>query len=99
MIEYIDATREWRTGVTRQGQGIDANALQNQSATAVNQAFTAAQAKMKLIARIFAETGIRDLFALLHGCIRKNDKQGQHGSAAQQVGDRSIRATGKPATT
>jgi hypothetical protein len=26
------------------GQGIDANALQNQSATAVNQAFTAAQA-------------------------------------------------------
>lgn len=75
LIEYIDATREWRTGVTRQGQGLDANALQNQSATAVNQAFTAAQARMKLIARIFAETGIRDLFALMHGCIRKNDKQ------------------------
>jgi hypothetical protein len=35
-----DATREWRTGVTRQGQGIDANALQNQSATAVGQMFT-----------------------------------------------------------
>jgi hypothetical protein len=74
-IEYFDATREWRTGVTRQGQGIDANALQNQSATAVNQAFTAAQARMKLIARIFAETGVRDMFSLLHGCIRKNDKQ------------------------
>jgi hypothetical protein len=27
---------------------------------------------MKLIARIFAETGIRDLFALLHGVIRRN---------------------------
>jgi hypothetical protein len=27
---------------------------------------------MKLIARIFAETGIRDLFALLHAVIRKN---------------------------
>jgi len=74
-LEYFDATREWRTGVTRQGQGLDANALQNQSATAVNQAFTAAQARMKLIARIFAETGVRDMFALLHGCIRKNDKQ------------------------
>jgi hypothetical protein len=73
-LEYFDATREWRTGVTRQGQGIDANALQNQSATAVNQAFTAAQARMKLIARIFAETGVRDMFLLLHGCIRKNDK-------------------------
>lgn len=79
IIEYFDATREWRTGVTRQGQGIDANALQNQSATAVNQAFTAAQARMRLIARIFAETGIRDLFSLLHMTIRK------HGSVAQTV--------------
>lgn len=78
-IEYFDATREWRTGVTRQGQGIDANALQNQSATAVNQAFTAAQARMKLIARIFAETGVRDMFSLLHKAIRK------HGSARQTV--------------
>jgi hypothetical protein len=73
LMEYLDATREWRTGVTRQGQGIDANALVNQSATAVNQMFTAAQARVKLIARIFAETGIRDLFALLHHVIRKHD--------------------------
>lgn len=75
LLEYQDATREWRTGVTRQGQGIDANALQNQSATAVNQAFTAAQARMKLIARVFAETGIRDLFSLLHATIRKHGSQ------------------------
>ena len=77
MIEYLDATREWRTGVTRQGQGIDANALQNQTATAVNQVFMAAQARVKLIGRIFAETGIRDLFALLHATIRKNETQAQ----------------------
>jgi hypothetical protein len=75
----MDAARELRTGVTRQGQGIDANALQNQSATAVNQVFTAAQARIKLIARIFAETGIRDLFSLVHEVIRK------HGSARQTV--------------
>ncbi len=74
-LEYWDATREWRTGVTRQGQGIDASALQNQSATAVNQAFTAAQARMKLIARILAETGIKDMFSLLHATIRKNGGQ------------------------
>src|SRR5262245_52003629 len=41
--------------------------------------FNAAQAKLKLIARIFAETGIRDLFALLHAVIRK------HGGEAQTV--------------
>jgi hypothetical protein len=72
MLEYLDTTREWRTGVTRQGQGIDANVLQNQSATAVVQQHSAAQARMKLIARIFAETGIKDLFSLLHATIRKN---------------------------
>jgi hypothetical protein len=77
LLEYEDATREWRTGVTKQGQGIDANALQNQSATAVNQAFTAAQARVRLIARIFAETGIKDLFWLLHGVIKKHAQQAQ----------------------
>jgi hypothetical protein len=76
-LQYMDATREWRTGVTRQGQGVDPNALQNQVATIANQMFNAAQAKTKLIARIFAETGIRDLFSLLHAIIRKNGSQAE----------------------
>lgn len=79
VVQYFDNVREWRTGVSRAGQGLDPNTLQNQSATAANQLFTAAQARMKLIARIFAETGIRDLFSLLHAVIRKN------GSKAQTV--------------
>jgi hypothetical protein len=79
LLQYQDATREWRTGVSRQGQGVDPNALQNQVATIANQMFNAAQAKMKLIARIFAETGIKDLFCLLHAVIRK------HGSQSQTV--------------
>lgn len=98
VLEYADATREWRTGVSRQGQGIDANALANQSATAVNQAFTAAQARMKLIARIFAETGIRDLFALLHQIIRKHGESG-HTVQLRSSGSRSIRASGRRATS
>jgi hypothetical protein len=79
LLQYQDATREWRTGVSRQGQGVDPNALQNQVATIANQMFDAAQAKVKMIARIFAETGIRDLFSLLHALVRK------HGSQAQTV--------------
>jgi hypothetical protein len=75
VLEYFDATREWRTGVSRQGQGLDADALQNQTATAANQLFNAAQARMKMIARVFAETGIKDLFWLLHTVIRKNAKK------------------------
>jgi hypothetical protein len=76
-LQYFDSTREWRTGVSRQGQGVDANALQNQVATIANQMFNASQAKIKLIARIFAETGIKDLFGLLHGIIRRNGSQAQ----------------------
>lgn len=75
-LSYMDSTREMRTGITRQSQGVDANALQNQSATAVAQAFSASQARMKLIARIMAE-GVRDIFSLLHGTIRKHGQQQQ----------------------
>lgn len=71
-MQYMDTQREWRTGVSRQGQGVDANSLQNQVATIANQMENAAQSKVKMIARILAETGIKDLFLLLHATIRRN---------------------------
>jgi hypothetical protein len=73
VLEYMDTKREWRTGVVKQGQGIDADALQNQSATAVNKVYSAAQAKQKLIARIMAETGFRQMFWKTHATVRKNE--------------------------
>ena len=76
MLQYLDAELETRTGLSKQGQGIDANALQNQSATAVAQVFSASQMRMKLIARIMAE-GVRDIFSLLHGTIRKHGGQAE----------------------
>jgi hypothetical protein len=76
MLQYLDAELETRTGVSKQTQGLDANALQNQSATAVAQVFSASQMRVKLIARIMAE-GVRDIFALLHGTIRKHGQQRQ----------------------
>src|SRR6185312_13440576 len=76
MMQYLDAELETRTGLSRQAQGIDANALQNQSATAVAQVFSASQMRIKLIARVMAE-GVRDIFALLHGTIRKHGQQRQ----------------------
>jgi hypothetical protein len=75
-LQYMDATREARTGMSQQSQGLDVNALQNQSATAVAQAFSASQMRTKLIARIIAE-GVRDIFSLLHGTIRKHGQQAQ----------------------
>jgi len=74
MLQYLDAEIEIRTGLAKQAQGIDANALQNQSATAVAQVFSASQMRIKLIARVMAE-GVRDIFALLHGTIRKHGQR------------------------
>lgn len=39
------------------------------------QTFSLSQAKMKLIAKILAETGMRDMFALLHATIRKHGQR------------------------
>jgi hypothetical protein len=76
LMQYLDADLEAKTGVSKQTQGIDANALQNQSATAVAQVFSSSQMRMKLIARIMAE-GVRDIFALLHHTIRSHGQQAQ----------------------
>ena len=76
MMQYLDAELETRTGLAKQTQGLDANALQNQSATAVAQVFSASQMRMKLIARLMAE-GVRDIFSLLHATIRKHGQQQQ----------------------
>ncbi|MGA7807151.1 portal protein [Bradyrhizobium sp.] len=75
-MQYLDAELASRTGLNKQAQGIDANALQNQSATAVNQVFSASQMRLKLVARIMAE-GVRDIFSLLHATIRKHGQQAQ----------------------
>lgn len=83
MIQYMDTLREWRTGMVRQGQGVDGNALQNQVATIANQMEDASQKKIVLIARIFAETGIKDLFQILHNTLRR------HGTQVQTVRLRS----------
>jgi len=74
MMQYIDAELETRTGLSKQMQGVDANVLQNQSATAVAQVFSASQMRVKLIARIMAE-GVRDIFSLLHGTIRRHGQK------------------------
>ena len=61
LLEYLDTVRETRTGVTRYAQGLDADSL-NKTATGINTLMTQTQMRMELIARVFAETGIKDLF-------------------------------------
>jgi hypothetical protein len=74
-LQYQDAVREWRTGVSKVSVGLDANALQNTTATATMQQYNAAQARLKLVAKNLAETLFTDLFWLIHSTVRKYGEQ------------------------
>ena len=62
MLEYLDNIQSKRTGVNDMNQGMDANVLQNVSATAVATLTAQSQGKLELMARTFADTGVRSLF-------------------------------------
>lgn len=67
MLDRFERDRSKRTGVSERSQGLDENTLHsNQAATSVNQLMTAAEQQIDLIARMFAETGVKRLFQLLH---------------------------------
>ena len=68
-LGFMDEVRENRTGVTKYNQGMDANSL-NKTATGIQQILSASQKKILLIARIFAETGVKDLFRRIHKDLR-----------------------------
>ena len=62
MLEYLDGVQARRTGVSDAQNGIDPNVLQNVTAAAVSAMSQASAGKLELIARIFAETGVKSLF-------------------------------------
>jgi hypothetical protein len=75
MLQYIEAQSEARTGVSRQGRGFDRDALRK------GDIMTATQAAMvedknnertEMIARIFAETGVKRLFKMILRLLVEN---------------------------
>ena len=73
MLEYLDGVRESRAGVSRMSQGLNENALTSHTtATAVNAVMGAAQSRVELIARNFAETGVKDLMLRIYELLLKN---------------------------
>ena len=62
VLAYMDETKQNRTGISRAAAGLDADALQSSTAGAVAATVNAAQQHIEMIARIFAETGMRTLF-------------------------------------
>lgn len=75
ILEYMDEIKAQRTGVTPASQGLDADLLQSTTKAAVTAQISAAQERIEIIARIFAETGCKQLFTgLLKLICRHQDK-------------------------
>ena len=71
MLQYLDEVQSKRSGVSDAQQGLNADVLQNVTATAVAAMTSAAQGKLELIARIFADTGVSSLFKGILGLVCK----------------------------
>jgi hypothetical protein len=68
MLEYVAQQAEAATGISKQGQGLDPEAIdKSNQITATHAAILedGRNERAELIARIFAETGIKDLFKLI----------------------------------
>jgi GrpB-like predicted nucleotidyltransferase (UPF0157 family) len=75
MLQYLDTVQSKRTGVSDASQGLDPAILQNVTAAAVASMQQAGAGKIELIARIFAETGVKSLFqGILHLLCKYQDK-------------------------
>jgi hypothetical protein len=62
VLNYMDRIREQRTGITEATQGLSPETLQSTTRAAVQATVQAAQQQIEMIARIFAETGMRRLY-------------------------------------
>lgn len=75
-IEMLDGVREVRTGVTKYNMGTDSSSL-NSTATGVSIISNAANQRIEWIARTFAETGVANLFRIIHALTRKHSDKEQ----------------------
>lgn len=75
VLAYIDDIRASRTGMSKASQGLDPDVLQSTTKAAVTATMSASQERLEMIARIFAETGVRRLFrGLLKEVIKYQDQ-------------------------
>lgn len=74
MLGYHDSILERRTGIERGAAGLDADALQSTTKGAVDAVVSGKREHLDLLARTFAETGIKDLFkGLLRLIVQHQD--------------------------
>jgi hypothetical protein len=69
-LEYASTMAEGRTGIVRNAQGLNPDTLHD-TARGAAALMTMAQKRLRLIARLFAEMGIKDMFLGVHQLLRE----------------------------
>tara|TARA_R100001463_G_scaffold16126_3_gene41954 strand:- start:2684 stop:4822 length:2139 start_codon:yes stop_codon:yes gene_type:complete len=72
VLGYLDESKENRTGVSKASAGLNADALQSSTKSAVAATMSGAQGRIELICRHFAEGGMQQLFKLVNGLVIKH---------------------------
>jgi len=75
MLDGLDGMAAKRTGVSDMAAAVDSDVLNNQTATASNNQMAQKNQRVEMIARIFAETGIKHMFRrILNLLVTHQDK-------------------------
>jgi len=76
MVQYLDGIREERSGVSKMTQGLNPDVLTSHvTSGAISAATESSMQRIELIARIFAETGIKDLFRNIYSLIQRYENR------------------------
>lgn len=70
-MEFMATKAEQRSGIVRAAQGLTPDTL-HETAKGALALLTAANKRVRLIGRIFAETGLKDLYLGVHGLLREH---------------------------
>lgn len=74
LLEHVEQAKERRTGVTRMGMGLNADVFKNDNAHAtVDMMMSAAQNRMRMVARNIAQNGMTKLFLAIYRLARENE--------------------------
>jgi hypothetical protein len=84
-LEYAATMAESRSGIVRNAQGLNPDTLHD-TAKGAMALISAAQKRVRLIARVFAETGIKDLFLGVH-CLLRTGHTEDHAPMTAKLGN------------
>lgn len=74
-IDYIDRTKEGRTGVSKMSAGLDPESLRESTKGAFLENLNRASQRIEMVARMLAETGVKPMLLQVHALLIKHQNK------------------------